>query len=209
MLEPVERLSEILFGLIMALTFTGSIHAATDGREEIRTMLFGAIGCNIAWGIVDAVMYLLTDLVDRNRTLNWLRSLRATTAPEQARSRVAEGLPQELSEVLQPGELDTLRGWLERVPVPPGKARITAHSVRGALGVFLLVSLSTFPMVVPFLFLSEPTVALRTSHAVGLSMLFMIGALFGRTADQHPLRIGLWMVGIGLVLVLLAIALGG
>lgn len=49
-LDPMERLSEVLFGLIMVLTFTGSLGAATAGREEIRTMLIGAIGCNLAWG---------------------------------------------------------------------------------------------------------------------------------------------------------------
>ena len=50
LLDPIERLSEVLFGLIMVLSFTGSLSAATAGREEIRTMLFGAIGCNLAWG---------------------------------------------------------------------------------------------------------------------------------------------------------------
>jgi hypothetical protein len=44
----------------MALSFTGSLSVAESGREEIRTMLVGAIGCNTAWGIVDAVMYLIT-----------------------------------------------------------------------------------------------------------------------------------------------------
>lgn len=76
-LDPVERVSEILFGLIMVLTFTGSISVAEAGREEVRTMLFGAIGCNLAWGIVDAVMYLLTSLVERQR---------ATSAPGERAS---------------------------------------------------------------------------------------------------------------------------
>ena len=47
-LDPISRVSEILFGLIMALTFTGTISAASAGREEVRTLLVGAIGCNIA-----------------------------------------------------------------------------------------------------------------------------------------------------------------
>ena len=36
-LEPVDRVSEILFGLIMVLTFTGSLGVAEAGREDIRT----------------------------------------------------------------------------------------------------------------------------------------------------------------------------
>jgi len=66
-LDPVERMSEILFGLIMVLTFTGSLSVATAGHEEVRGLLIGAIGCNLAWGLIDAVMYLLTILVERGR----------------------------------------------------------------------------------------------------------------------------------------------
>ena len=38
-LSPVDRISEVLFGLIMVLTFTGAIGAATEGRQEIRQLL--------------------------------------------------------------------------------------------------------------------------------------------------------------------------
>ena len=64
-LDPIARVSEVLFGLIMALTFTGTLSAATAGREEIRTLLIGVIGCNIAWGLVDAVMFLMSALTER------------------------------------------------------------------------------------------------------------------------------------------------
>ena len=64
-LDPVERLSEVLFGLIMVLSFTCSISAANSGREEVREVVIGAVGCNLAWGIVDAVMYLIDTLLGR------------------------------------------------------------------------------------------------------------------------------------------------
>ena len=48
-LDPAERISEVLFGLIMVLTFTGSLSIAEAGREDIRAMLIGALVCNIAW----------------------------------------------------------------------------------------------------------------------------------------------------------------
>jgi VIT1/CCC1 family predicted Fe2+/Mn2+ transporter len=66
-LDPVDRSSEVLFGLIMALTFTGTISVAEADREEVRSMLAAALGCNIAWGLVDAVMYVVTALVQRAR----------------------------------------------------------------------------------------------------------------------------------------------
>ena len=66
-LDPVERHSEVLFGLIMTLTFTGTLSVAEAGRDEVRSMLAAAIGCNIAWGVVDAVMYVLNAVVGRAR----------------------------------------------------------------------------------------------------------------------------------------------
>ena len=53
-LDPIDRVSEVLFGLIMVLTFTGSLSVAEAGHSEVRTMLVGALGCNLAWGIIDA-----------------------------------------------------------------------------------------------------------------------------------------------------------
>ena len=64
-LEPIERISEVLFGLIMVLTFTGSLSAAESGRAEVRVMLVGALGCNLAWGLIDAIMYLMATLSER------------------------------------------------------------------------------------------------------------------------------------------------
>ena len=66
-LTPSERISEVLFGLIMVITFTGSLSVTEAGREDIRTMLIGALGCNLAWGIIDAVLYLMGCLADKGR----------------------------------------------------------------------------------------------------------------------------------------------
>ena len=67
-LEPVERISEILFGLIMALTITGAVGVATADHFQIRTMLFAALGCNLAWGIIDGGMYLMARIGERGLT---------------------------------------------------------------------------------------------------------------------------------------------
>ena len=66
-LDPIDRYSEILFGLFMVLTFTGTLSVASAGKEDVRTMLVAAIGCNAAWGFVDGVMYVLRNLVTRGR----------------------------------------------------------------------------------------------------------------------------------------------
>ena len=68
LLNPLDRAAEILFGLIMALTFTCSISIANTDQTEVRQLLVGAIGCNIAWGFVDATMYLIGVLAHKSRS---------------------------------------------------------------------------------------------------------------------------------------------
>jgi hypothetical protein len=64
-LNPVDRVSEMLFGLLMALTFVGAVSAAESGDEQIRTLFTTSLGCNLAWGLVDAVMYLIRTITER------------------------------------------------------------------------------------------------------------------------------------------------
>src|SRR5258707_247180 len=85
-LSPVDRVSEMLFGLFMALTFVGAVSVAESGDAHIRAMFIAALGCNLAWGLVDAVMYLVRTVTDRGRLLTLIRSVR--DAPDAATGRL-------------------------------------------------------------------------------------------------------------------------
>src|SRR3954467_10000147 len=89
LLDPVDRISEVLFGLIMALSFTCSMNAAEAGHEDVRALLIGALGCNIAWGLIDAVIFLMTNLTERARGIATLRALGAATTPLQVRNIIS------------------------------------------------------------------------------------------------------------------------
>lgn len=206
-LEPVERLSEILFGLIMALTITGAVSVATADRFAIRTMLFAALGCNLAWGIIDAGMYLMARLGERGRNVLTLRAVRETASREDAHRIIADELPPLLAPAFQPAQLELIRERINKIPeAGPG---LTGRDWRGALGVCILVILSTFPVVIPFFVIADARLALRISNALAVISLFLCGFLYGRHAALQPLATGLTMVGIGVILVSIAIALGG
>src|SRR5688572_32445010 len=115
-LEPNERISEVLFGLIMVLTFTGSLSVAEAGRDDVRTMLIGALGCNIAWGIIDGILYLMDCLSERGRDIRALQAARAAAAPEEAHRVIAEALPPMVAAALGPAEYETVRQKLLRAP---------------------------------------------------------------------------------------------
>ncbi|MCX7005436.1 MAG: VIT1/CCC1 transporter family protein [bacterium] len=208
-LEPYDRVSEVLFGLIMVLTFTGSLSIAEAGREDIRTMLIGALGCNLAWGIIDGVLYLMGCLAERGKGLLTLRAVRKATDPQKAQLLIASALPPLVSSLLKPEELETMRQRFKDLPEPPERARLGNDEWLGALGVFLLVFLSTFPVVIPFIFMKNALPALRLSNAIAIAMLFVTGYAFGRITGHRPWVMGIAMVVVGTILVGITMALGG
>jgi hypothetical protein len=208
-LEPHERIAEVLFGLIMVLTFTGSLSIAEAGREDIRVMLIGALGCNLAWGIIDGVFYLMGSMAEKGRLLLTLRSVRGSTRPEETHRLIADALPSTVASVLNASEFESIGERLRQLPEPPEKARLNRDDWLGALGVFLLVFLSTFPVAIPFMFMANVGLAMRISNLIAVVMLFGMGYTFGRITGGRPWLVGISMVILGGVLVGLTIALGG
>jgi len=208
-LDPIDRVSEVLFGLIMVLTFTGSLSVAEAGRDDVRAMLIGALGCNLAWGIIDGILYLMGCLAEKGQGLLMFRAVRKATDPKEAQRVIAEALPSVVAGVLTPAELEAIRERLKQLPEPPARARFGKGDWRGAVGVFLLVFLSTFPVVIPFIFMRSAGPALRVSNVVAIVMLFLTGYTFGRLTGRRPWLVGISMVVLGSILVGLTIALGG
>jgi hypothetical protein len=208
-LDPLERACEILFGVIMVLTLTASVSVAEGRAVETHTMLAGAIGCNLAWGLVDAAMYLMANFSERARDLKTLRAIRGSGQPDAGHRLLLDVLPPMVAAVLTPVELETMRDRLTRQPEPSARLSWNRSDVLGAAGVFLLVFLSTVPVVIPFLFVRDFTVALRASNAIAIAMMFATGWSLGRYTGRSGWRTGLGVVAIGIVLVGITMALGG
>ena len=208
-LEPYDRISEVLFGLIMVLTITCAISAAQAGSAKIHIMLYSALGCNLAWGIIDGVFYLLASLAERSQNLIALRAARKTTDPQQVQRLMAKALSPLIVSILQPAELEMIHQRLSQLPEPPARARLHRNDYLGALGVFLLVFLSTLPVVSPFFFMQQATPALRVSNLIAILMLFLLGCAFGRSTERPAVLAGIMMVIVGAALVGMAIVLGG
>ena len=209
LLDPVDRVSEILFGLIMVLASTNTLSVATAGRAEIGTMIMGALGCNLAWGIIDAALYVMGCLNERGRDLLMLRAVRQPVSPEETKRLISDSLPESLASVLSEDEAQAMRQKLVQLPEPPARPGLTKEDALRAAGICLLVFVSTFPAVIPFLFIGEVRPALRLSNAVAIVMMFLCGYVFARCTGLRPWPTGLLMVAIGCAMVGVAIALGG
>lgn len=208
-LEPIERLSEVLFGLIMALTFTGSLSVATADRAEVRTVLIGAIGCNLAWGLIDAIMYLMAGLHQQGLDLRAIMAVRTARNPQDAHRVIKENIPDLVAQELDPSVLERIRARVLNQADIAVRPRLNAGHLRGALGVFLIVVTSTFPVIVPFIFVNEISAAMRLSNVIAVVMLALIGFAYGRASGLSPWWTSLAMVLLGSFLVGLTILLGG
>jgi hypothetical protein len=209
LLDPIERNSEILFGLFMVLTFTGTLSVATAGREDVKLMLVAAIGCNVAWGFVDGVMFVLRNLIARAREATFVRAVRGMEQPAQARRLLATQIGP-MAAGLDDAALERVRQWIIEQPAPcAGRGRVTGRDLRGALGVFLLVVASTFPVVLPFVFMTDLQRAMRVSAVIAIAMLFLCGYNWGRYGGLSPWRGGGVMVVLGVIVEGIVIALGG
>jgi VIT1/CCC1 family predicted Fe2+/Mn2+ transporter len=208
-LDPIERASEVIFGLLMAMTFIGSLSVATAGREEVRTMMIAALGCNLAWGLADAVMYLVGTVTGRTRNRTLLARVRGAADAATGQALVAEALPEGLPAAVGAEGLEALRRHLVESQVQPTGPGLGATDFKGALGVFLLVVAATFPVVVPFMVFDQAALAVRVSNAVALAILFTAGWMLARHAGGNPWRSGAAMAATGAVLVAVIMALGG
>jgi hypothetical protein len=210
--DPGERLGEILFGLIMVLSFTlgAGLELAGD-REATRELLIAALGCNVAWGVIDAALCLMSRLSERGRVHRLVKSIQTATSREQALSMVARELEGRIPAIVGPQLRAALdEEVLERLrETKVERTRIGMDDVRAGFAVFLLVFLTALPAVVPFLVLRNAQIALRASNVVLIGLLFISGWRWAGYTGASRWRTGLFMLLLGVVLVVVAIALGG
>lgn len=204
-----DGISEILYGLIMALTFTCTYSVTKSDATSVNDMLIGALSCNTAWGLIDAVMYLLMAKTDAERANTILNFVRVSKNSGDARQFITDALPPVIANVLKPEELESIRKRLEQLPEPKSDNSQKWKDYKTAIGIFFLVFISTFPVALPFFFLDDINTALRISNFTAILMMFFCGWALGRYAGRNQLLTGIVMSLFGTILVLITITLGG
>lgn len=211
-IDTGSTLGELLFGLIMVMTFTlGARLLGADEPTDGRELLIAAIGCNIAWGIIDAFLYLLGTVYERRRLHNLQAHLRALESDADATNLVREELTDGLSTLATEQSRDIFarailmgaRSSSERT------VGLTGSDWRAAALIFTLVVLTAVPAAAPFLFIDDSYIALRVSNGLISALLFVVGYFWGKHVGVHPVRSGFLVMAIGVALVLVAIPLGG
>jgi hypothetical protein len=212
-LDPASHMGEILFGLIMTLTFTlaAGIVIQEEGRAGARERLIGIPGCNLAWGIIDGVLYVLGQAFERGCIRRIGFHVRSATSDDDARRMVAA----ELDATLKPmADEPVRRGFYDAVVQRVRSGRPLPNTIRkedvlGGLAAGWVVFACSFPAVLPFLILDDPRLALRVSNAILIGLLFVVGWRAALHTLARPWLAGLALMLVGVLPVALAIPLGG
>jgi VIT1/CCC1 family predicted Fe2+/Mn2+ transporter len=208
-LDPVERVSELLFGLFMALTFVGAVSVAESGHAELRAMYAAALGCNLAWGLVDGVMYVVRTITARGRSLTLVRGVREAPNDAAARTLIRDAVTPVVSSLMSDAAIDAIRERMVAMPNVPPRPALHFSDVLAALAIFFIVVASTFPVVLPFALIPDVGTAKVVSRVVALVMLFVGGLALGRYAGHGSWKVGLGMAALGSAVVAAVMALGG
>ncbi|NTU85044.1 MAG: hypothetical protein HGA45_37720 [Chloroflexales bacterium] len=218
-LDPVDRLAEVVYGVLIVLTFTLAYRGieahdaamAAFTATAVRRMLLAALGCTVAWGLIDAVMYVLTSLFERSQQQRMLVDIQRAPDRPTALALIGTALEERLGAALTAEERAALSASIygRFRDHRPEHVGVIGEDFLGAVAIFLLAVTSTLPVLIPYLFIDDPFLAIRTSNLIAVAMLFGVGYAWARHTNANPLRVGLGLAGLGVAMVLIAIPLGG
>jgi len=209
-LKPSESLTEIVAGLIMVLSFTLAASVLNGGGQDgAQAALLSAIGCNAAWGIIDAVFYMMTSAFDRNRRLRLARAIASTPDESAALTAIRSELNPYLASVTRPEDRERLYRGVRKLLAHGRLSRRTGLVLGDFMGAIEVFCIAALPAVLPLLLIDHPWLALRISNLLVVVLLFVTGYHWAKYVDASRWIAGLGLMGLGLALVAIAILLGG
>ena len=211
--DPGETLAEVLFGLIMALTIiSGAEIFSAPSELDAHQLVLAVVGCNVAWGVIDAVLYVLGSMFYRSQRARFFRGLRIARNEAEALVAIQEefGLEDEPLAVAPEDRVRLYRSILAlSVHAAPARVKLRRRDFVSAFLVFVLVSATALPGVIPLLLLDNSYLAIRVSNAVLILLLLVVGYWWAHYTDARPWRAALVILLLGMTMVSVAVTLGG
>ena len=217
LLDPIDTLTEVIFSVLILLTFTLAFRIFMLGGEPvtaeyIRDLLWAALGATVAWGIIDGVMYALIEVLGRSERRRLLWHIQAADDATEALAAIADEFDFMLEPIAGEGQrrelyADILDHLRDSQPQSVGLKR---EDLTGGLASVLVAVMAVTPSFLPLLiFRHDYALAVRLSNVVSFIVLFVAGYEWGRFTGMNRWKTGLLLVAVGLLLVAVAIPLGG
>lgn len=217
-LDPLDAAVELIYGVLIVMTFTmavGALDLATlpeySAKTEFQRLLLAAFGCAVAWGFIDAVVYLLICAAEHSRDAATLQEVRAATSAQDRMEIVAEALGDSLGALADEEDHDQIYSVLAAnlAEADPVEHWIESDDIRGAIAIFVIACLATIPVVIPLLFGRDPFWSMRIANGLSIAVLFATGYWWARQTNLKAVRTGLLVASLGVFVTLVAIPMGG
>lgn len=218
-LDPIDRLTEAIYAVLIVMTFTMAYRAidanaanAAPISQLVTNLAIAAFGCAFAWGIIDGAMHVLLSLLERGESNQLFRRLKTAQNEEAAMDAIASQLDDALEPITTDEERQEFykRAYERLRNREPKRVGFKREDFFGALGVVLIAMLAALPLVIPLvLFRDNATLALRASNLMAIVMLFLFGYSWAKYSGSNPFKVGFALAALGVVMVLVAIPLGG
>jgi VIT1/CCC1 family predicted Fe2+/Mn2+ transporter len=220
LIDPIDRLSETIFSILILMTFTLAFHisAMFEGPEQAligkttNDLLLGALWAILVWGAIDGVMYALLSVFARGESHRLLWNIQTAESEEEA----VEIIAGDLDYILEPISEQAVRQKLYKSILEnlrdsqPRKIGLTSDDLIGALSHVLVALIAVLPSLAPLLvFRNNFELAILVSNLVSIVMLFIAGYFWGKYTGGNPWKIGLLLMIIAVIMALAAIFLGG
>lgn len=208
-LDEEDRISEILCGMMIVLAYTLTINVTGSGKQEVRDLLWGALCCNLAWGLIDAVTYVIDTLMDRARTITQIKKIRESLPGNPSREILRDNIPLLLSDLMTDEDIDRLCDKVKNLPPDPKVDRsLNMKDLLNAGQIFLLVFVSTFPIALPFLIFNNLKTAMLVSNGTALACLFAAGYALALYSGLKPFITALAYTIFGTAIIILSVLVG-
>ena len=220
LIDPIDRLTESLFSILILMTFTmtswiisrsgSSEHTLTS--ENIVDLAIAALFTVIAYGVIDGAIYALLTMFGRGESHRLLQGIQAADSEQEAVDVIADNLDYMLEPITGEQERRQLYSHIlvHLRNSQPREIGLKWEDVTAGLTHILVAILVIIPPLFPLIAMrQDPGMAILVSNIISLFLLFFVGYRWGRYTGANPWKTGLIILAVITALVLFLFWLGG
>jgi len=220
LIDPIDRLTESLFSILILLTFTmtawivglsGNSEQSLDARN-LLDLAIAALVTVIAYGLIDGVIYALLTMFGRGESHRLLQGIQAADSEEEAVAVIADNLDYMLEPITGERERHQLYSHILVYlrDSQPRQIGLKREDVTAGLTHILVAILVILPVLLPLVVMRQnPEIAILLSNFISFFLLFFVGFRWGRYTGANPWKTGLIILSVIIALVLFLSWLGG
>ncbi len=183
-----DRLGEMFYAVWMVVVSLGILGGTGFEGGAIAYVIFIAFGVNAAWGVIDGVTVMHTNIIETargERTIYQLQTKNDAEARKAGAEMLDDGITSNLSPADREKVLDIIASTTPLEDPTKKHYRPTREDWYYALGIFAIDFLMVFPLVAPLVLFPNPHQAVYISRLLATVIFAIIGAAYARNLNRR------------------------